>query len=597
MISDIETNNAASLVLKNSVYKNNGIRYETHTHTMTGYAPAEHKNTDPPQYIPSNPFAPLEMNIQNLTINQPFNRDSFGSSINRDSFGSSINRDSLLSNMDHQLTQMDTSHNASPPTPPLGVKHHSGLMLTGSSSSGISSNDGGSPKLLKKQFNNKSSHSYHQPKCNLNSTPIFENITNTQVFSSTPFKTKQPTSYHLHKNSDSSSGNEKDQCLTSSQMNTLEATESLNLVSSCNEIDLHQVLPDCEAPCHHKCKIGVTCDRHGAKIANKAKRRAEKEARLKLKQDPNRPPPIKSVVPPPVPKNQQNGYATLKDLNFIDPVSVFPGTSKTQFFKKYKIFNVIGIGGGGTVYAGSRGEDTLPIAIKRVMRAKVKRWEKTRDGRSVPQEIALMMRCNGHIGVVQLFDWYETVESFLLILERPESSIDLFDFIRENGPLNEDIARHILTQVIAAIRHLHACGMVHRDIKDENVVLDRHTGVVKLIDFGCGTNLKDGPYTEFSGTAEFYPPEWFNQRRYWAASATVWSLGVLLFDMLQGEIPFKNSDRIIENRPLFKEPVSNSSRNLLRWMLANDYRKRPNLNQVLDHEWMKAVCYTPITSF
>merc|ERR1711981_112069 len=123
--------------------------------------------------------------------------------------------------------------------------------------------------------------------------------------------------------------------------------------------------------------------------------------------------------------------------------------------------------------------------------------------------------------------------------------------------------------------------------KDENVILDRMSGVAKLIDFGCGTNYKDGAYTEFSGTAEFYPPEWFSQRRYWAMSATVWSLGVLLFDMLQGEIPFKNSDRILENRPLFKEPISGEARQLLRWMLCNDYRKRPSLVQILEHSWMK----------
>jgi serine/threonine protein kinase len=62
---------------------------------------------------------------------------------------------------------------------------------------------------------------------------------------------------------------------------------------------------------------------------------------------------------------------------------------------------------------------------------------------------------------------------------------------------------------------------------------------------------------------------------------------VLLFDMLQGEIPFKNSDRIIENRPLFKEPISNNARDLVRWMLSNDCRKRPSLQQILEHAWMK----------
>jgi len=420
--------------------------------------------------------------------------------------------------------------------------------------------------------------------------------------------------------------------------------------SSDDDENMQDVKEACAAPCHHKCKIGVQCNRHGAKILAKLKRKAEKQAQQQrlqehalkkqqqyqhslnqnkqitqnnqnnqnhnqnatiqnstnqhayhhqqhlssynphlsaLKSGPGKPPPIKSVVPPSVPKNQQNGHEALKELMFIDTCNSLPGTRKQSFFKRYKLYSVIGIGGGGTVYAGRRVEDNVPIAVKRVMRTKVKRWEKTRDGRTVPQEIALMIRSNGHIGVCGLYDWFETVDSFLLVLERPESSIDLFDYIRECGPLSEDVSRHIILHVINGIQHLHNCGIVHRDIKDENVVLDRNNGVCKLIDFGCGTNFKEGVYTEFSGTAEFYPPEWFSQRRYWAMSATIWSLGVLLFDMLQGEIPFKNSDRILENRPLFKEPISPGARNLVRWMLSNDHRKRPSLIQILEHSWMK----------
>jgi proto-oncogene serine/threonine-protein kinase Pim-1 len=66
------------------------------------------------------------------------------------------------------------------------------------------------------------------------------------------------------------------------------------------------------------------------------------------------------------------------------------------------------------------------------------------------------------------------------------------------------------------VAHIHSCGVVHRDIKDENVILNRDTGEVKLIDFGCGTLLKEAPFRDFSGTPEFYPPEWFQRRVYHA---------------------------------------------------------------------------------
>lgn len=122
----------------------------------------------------------------------------------------------------------------------------------------------------------------------------------------------------------------------------------------------------------------------------------------------------------------------------------------------------------------------------------------------------------GHEGVIKLVDWYECLDSFILIMERPENSIDLFDYIREKGKMNEQEAKIIFQQVLGAAQHIHSCGVVHRDIKDENIVLNRETGAVKIIDFGCGTLLKSAPYRDFSGTPEFYPPEWFKKRYYYA---------------------------------------------------------------------------------
>ena len=101
-------------------------------------------------------------------------------------------------------------------------------------------------------------------------------------------------------------------------------------------------------------------------------------------------------------------------------------------------------------------------------------------------------------------------------MERPENSIDLFDYIREKGKINEQEAKIIFQQVLGAVNHIHNSGVVHRDIKDENIVLNRETGAIKIIDFGCGTLLKAAPYRDFSGTPEFYPPEWFNKRYYYA---------------------------------------------------------------------------------
>ncbi|GAA97924.1 uncharacterized protein L969DRAFT_52685 [Mixia osmundae IAM 14324] len=177
-----------------------------------------------------------------------------------------------------------------------------------------------------------------------------------------------------------------------------------------------------------------------------------------------------------------------------------------------------------------------PLAERR---AAVARRKSIRSGQPVEHEA----RTTGHPNICSMLDFFEDAEHYYLVMPRYGDGQDLFDYVdaRPEGlPLRE--IRTILSQIADALAYLHERMIVHRDIKDENVILDS-AGNVQLIDFGSAAYIREGKkFDTFSGTLDFAAPEVLRGERYSGKETDIWALGVLGFVLVCGECPFWNSE-------------------------------------------------------
>lgn len=257
----------------------------------------------------------------------------------------------------------------------------------------------------------------------------------------------------------------------------------------------------------------------------------------------------------------KNNVKSVKDTVRVAELTTQPGSSKSvssvipqsisssgssSYVKLYKIQEKIRSGGFGVVYKGVRRIDNLPIAVKIIRKDKISLWNDTSIGR-IPLEIELMYQVLSCNGCIKILDYIEHQSHYLIFMERPEKSIDLWDYINTNGSLNENIAKLFFTQIVNTVLEMKIKGVLHRDIKDENILVDLNTFELKLIDFGAGTFYTNEELFDFQGTRVYSPPEWITKQNYRGDEATVWSLGVLLFNMIYGDIPFTDDNEIVNS--------------------------------------------------
>ncbi|XP_053489302.1 probable serine/threonine-protein kinase MARK-A isoform X6 [Ictalurus furcatus] len=273
-----------------------------------------------------------------------------------------------------------------------------------------------------------------------------------------------------------------------------------------------------------------------------------------------------------------------------EPVNLqFHPSDYDEFDSRYTMGEMLGTGGFSYVYAGVHKADGKPVAIKCMDRNPYDKFITIPgDTRRLPLEVALMEMVSkppGCENVVKLLEWFETSTFYILVLERPVPCTDLYYYSK--GQLPEPVARKLMWQVVQAAHHCCTHGVFHRDIKPENILINTNTLEVKLIDFGCGDLLTNEPYKSFSGTPVYSPPECILNRDYFGVPATVWSLGVVLFFLVNGQDPFISDKEIVEEDLQLHPDLSVGCCELIKWCLEKDPNHRPTLTQIQNHRWFK----------
>jgi PAS domain-containing protein/tRNA A-37 threonylcarbamoyl transferase component Bud32 len=265
-----------------------------------------------------------------------------------------------------------------------------------------------------------------------------------------------------------------------------------------------------------------------------------------------------------------------------------PTEQGKKSIRDFQVLETLGEGAYGFVkLAQLKGEK---VVIKYVIKSRIlaDTWVRDRAMGLVPMEIHVLdyLRKHPHPCIVRMMDYFEDDEYYYIQQAIHGYGMDLFDYIEYNQTMSEVEIKHIFHQVALAVNHLHQRGIVHRDIKDENLILDEHNNV-QLIDFGSSAYSKEGRlFDTFCGTLDYASPEVLTGHRYSGLPQDIWSLGILLYTMTYKENPFYNIDEII-SRPLrIPWVMSDDNINLIQFMLNRDVKKRPTIVEVLRHPWL-----------
>ncbi|CAH0724620.1 unnamed protein product, partial [Brenthis ino] len=259
-----------------------------------------------------------------------------------------------------------------------------------------------------------------------------------------------------------------------------------------------------------------------------------------------------------------------------------------EYNKHYVTLKQIGKGAYGCVKMAYRRSDRLLCVAKFIVKEKVGAlfWSDAPDGRRVPLELSLLMTLD-HPNIVSVIDVFENEKYFQMVMEKHGAGMDLFEFIERRPRLDEPLLSHIFRQIGHAVEYLHSLNILHRDIKDENVIIDNKFHV-KLIDFGSATFMsKDTLFSTFYGTTEYCSPEVLAGNKYAGPELEMWSMGITLYVLTFFVNPFSDIEDTIQGPLTFPQVVSDDLEHLLRWMLCKEPAQRCTVAQLMEHAWLR----------